>query len=443
MRLSRLKLIPPVLALALVLLWQLSVPANPWAGDFWAIRHQLIYLSGILAIGFMAFGLILAARPVQIEPLLGGLDKFYRLHKWFGVAGVVLAAIHWLLEVSPRWMVGWGWLTRPARNRPPEPASAPDLFDQLHGAAVGVGEPGLYLLILLAVLALWKRIPYHWFFRAHRLMAPLFLVLIFHAVVLMDRGYWLAPIGPVMAILMALGTGAAITALFHRIGKSRRAVGEITRLTLYPGNAVLDVAVDMGTAWSGHQAGQFAFLKAGNSEGAHPFTISSAWKQDGHLVFSIKGLGDYTSRLPDMLHVGQSVTIEGPYGRFDFRGRTTRQIWIAGGVGITPFMARLHHLAQASQDGEIDLFYSTAAHDEAFVAQVRELTDKAGVHFHLLVTPKDGLLTLDRLAQATPDWIDADIWFCGPAAFGQALLGAMTKAGFPSTNFHQELFEMR
>lgn len=445
MRLARLRLIAPALALLLAALWIVSLPASPWTGGFWAIRHQLIYLSGILAIGFMALGLVLAARPVQIEPLLGGLDKFYRLHKWFGITGVALAIIHWLLEISPRWMIGWGWLSRPVRNRPPGPAPAPDLLDKLHGAAVGVGEPALYLLILLIALALWKRVPYHWFFRAHRLMAPLFLVLVFHAVVLMDRDYWTAPIGMVMAILLVLGTLAAVTALFRRIGKSRRAVGEIKRLTLYPGNAMLDVAVDVGTAWPGHQAGQFAFLKAGNREGAHPFTISSAWKDDGHLVFSIKGLGDYTRRLPELLHVGQAVSIEGPYGRFDFRGPADRQIWIAGGVGITPFMARLQYLArtQEPQEGKVHLFYSTAAHDEAFVAQVQNLAASGHVNLHLLVTPKDGLLTLERIAEIVPDWIDADIWFCGPAGFGDALYTAMTEAGLPGDNFHQELFEMR
>lgn len=443
MKLPQLRWIAPIVALLLAALWLLGLPASPWTGGFWTIRHQLIYLSGILAMGFMALGLVLAARPVQIEPLLGGLDKFYRLHRWFGISGVALAVIHWLLEVSPRWMIGWGWLSRPVRGRPPGPAPTPNVLDTLHGAAVGVGEPALYLLILLIALALWKRVPYHWFFRAHRLMAPLFLVLVFHAVVLMDRDYWSAPIGPVMALLLALGTLAAVAALFRRIGKSRRAVGEIRRLTLYPDNAVLDVAVDVGTAWPGHQAGQFAFLKADDREGAHPFTISSAWKGDGHLVFSIKGLGDYTRKLPELLHVGQSVTVEGPYGRFDFQGRSDRQVWIAGGVGITPFMARLQHLAQEPRESKVDLFYSTAAHDEDFVAQVRDLAASAHVSFHLQVTPKDGLLTLERIAQIVPDWSSADIWFCGPAGFGHALQAALTEAGLPGGRFHQELFEMR
>ncbi|OAN53407.1 ferredoxin reductase family protein [Sphingobium sp. TCM1] len=443
MRLTRLKLLPVALALILVVAWLLSLRTGALTGGFWAVRHELIYLTGILAIGFMAAGVVLAARPVQIEGALGGLDKFYRLHKWFGVAGLLLALAHWLLEIIPRWMVGQGWLVRPSRPRGSGPAAGANLLDGLRGAATELGEIALYILIVLVLLALWKKFPYHWFFKAHRLTAPIFLVLVFHAVVLMDRTYWTAPLGLLMIVLLAAGTVAATTALFRRIGYSRRAAGVITRLVIYPGNAVLDVAVDVGTAWPGHQAGQFAFLKTDDREGAHPFTLSSAWHNDGHLAFSIKGLGDYTRKLPDLLHVGQPVTIEGPYGCFDFQGNRARQIWIAGGVGITPFIARLQALAGTGQGGGIDLFYSTAAPDDGFVGQVRDLAEKAGVRFHLFVTPRDGFLTLDRLADLVPDWIEADIWFCGPAAFGKSLCAAMTSRGLTGSQFNQELFEMR
>src|SRR3546814_3372629 len=65
-------------------------------------------LTGVLAIGFLSAAVILAARPVQFENLLGGLDKFYRLHKWFGIAGASLGVIHWLIEILPRSFVRWG-----------------------------------------------------------------------------------------------------------------------------------------------------------------------------------------------------------------------------------------------------------------------------------------------------------------------------------------------
>lgn len=282
--------------------WFLGLSGSAFDG-FWAVRRTLVYYAGILAMGSMSIAVVLAARPVQFEGLLGGLDKFYRLHKWLGIAGLLLALVHWSLEVVPRWMVGLGWLARPAR-RAPERAAGSDPFAGLRGPAAEAGEWALYLLAVLVILALWKRFPYRYFYKTHRLMGPLYLVLVFHAVVLIDRSYWTSPIGPGIGLLMAAGSAAAFASLFGRIGQSRGAVGEIVGLKRYLGNAVLDVEIRLDTAWPGHQAGQFAFVTFEKQEGAHPFTVASAWPRDGRIVFSIKGLGDYTRLLPERLRVG-------------------------------------------------------------------------------------------------------------------------------------------
>jgi nitronate monooxygenase len=48
----------------------------------------------------------------------------YRLHKWLGITALVAAVAHWWLAQGTKWMVGWGWLTRPARG-PREPITDP------------------------------------------------------------------------------------------------------------------------------------------------------------------------------------------------------------------------------------------------------------------------------------------------------------------------------
>jgi len=448
--LARIKIAFWLLAGALTAAWLASVAGGTLPKTFWQARGLLIPFSGILAIGFMAAAVLLAARPVQVERLLGGLDKFYRLHKWLGIGALALAVAHWLLEVGVRWMVGWGWLTRPARApRPPgpQPEGFEALMRSLRDPAGEVGEWAFYLMIALVLLALWKRFPYHLFFKTHRLMAPVFLALVFHSVVMMPQGYWTAPAGVLTGLLMAAATVAAGASLFGRIGQSRKAAGRIASLRAYDDNAVLDVGVELATAWPGHQAGQFAFLDFDDPEGAHPFTASSAWKDDGKLVFSIKGLGDYTRRLPELLRVDQGVTVEGPYGCFDFQGAAPRQLWVGGGVGVTPFIARLEALKgrpQGDPGGEpVDFVYSTAAPDEAFIARVRSLAEAAGVRFRLHDSTKEGLLTPEALKTWAPGWREADVWFCGPAKFGETLRKAMTSDGLPAGRFHQELFEMR
>jgi predicted ferric reductase len=444
MQLARLKAVLAAVAVVLTLAWMLSAPSGVLTAGFWPARNALIDYTGVLAIGFMSAAVILAARPVQIEGVLGGLDKFYRLHKWLGVAGAMLAIAHWLMENAPRWLVQWVWLTRP--QRPPRAAQAVTGFDpfrDLRDLAGILGEWGFYLVLILVTLALWRRFPYRTFLSTHRLMAPVYLALVFHSAILMGPEYWAAPTGPVLGLLMGTASIAAGASLFRRIGQSRRATGRIESLTHHSDNAVLDVTIRLETAWPGHHAGQFAFVDFGGVEGAHPFTISSAWHRDGRLTFSIKGLGDYTRALPEQLFAGQAVTVEGPYGRFDFQGERARQIWVGGGIGITPFIARLQTLAKQGGTHPVDLVYSTSAPSEAFIGNIRQLAGKAGARFHLLVTPRDGLLTLDRLEAMIPGWKEAEVWFCGPLGFGHALRDAMVARGFSAAHFHQEMFDMR
>jgi predicted ferric reductase len=425
-------------------LWLFSLAPDALTQGFWATRTTLVYGSGVLALGLMSVGVILAARPVWFETPLGGLDKFYRLHKWLGLSALGFAIAHWVLRKGPSWITDLHLFAIPPKPPHAEDVETGfDLFRDLKEPAAEIGEWAFYLLAALVALALWKRFPYKYFFKTHRLMPAIYLVLVFHALILVDRSYWSRPLGPVLALLLIAGSIAALISLFRKIGSSRQASGAIATLSLYDGNQVLDVGVRLETAWPGHDAGQFAFVNFDDVEDAHPFTISSAWHDDGLLLFTIKGLGDYTRTLAGSLHVGQGVVVEGPYGRFNFQGESRRQIWIGGGVGITPFIARLRDLARIGRSDPVDLFFATNMPDLAFIAPIRQLAEQTGVSFHLVDGSHAGRLTLESLTIVVPEWKQADVWFCGPRGLGASMRGAMLAQGLPASRFHQELFEMR
>lgn len=432
------------LIMLLSLLWWMADPLLPKGYEYFALRTVAINYTGIVAMGTMSVGMLLALRPVWLEPLLDGLDKSYRLHKWLGITGLVMAVIHWLWAQGTKWAVGWGWLTRPARGpRPEQTDPVLQFFQQQRGLAETIGEWAFYAAVVLIVLALVKRFPYRLFFKTHRLLAVVYLFLVFHSVVLMPFGYWGQGIGPVMALLMAGGSFAAVVSLLRKVGQRRKVVGEIDELLHFADNRVLKVGIRFQGAWPGHAAGQFAFVNFDPAEGPHPFTISSGWTGDGRLSFMIKGIGDYTSRLPELLRLGQLVTVEGPYGRFDFASGKARQIWVAGGIGITPFIARMKALAVEPDGRSVDLFYSTAEPDQAFIARLQHDAQAAGVRLHVLINERDGRLDVPRICAAVPEWAEADLWFCGPGGFGQALRDGFTAQGLSADDFHQELFDMR
>jgi predicted ferric reductase len=436
----------------LVLLWLIAEPSLFQSATFFALRGSMVQLSGIAAIGCMSVAMILALRPRWPEQWLGGLDKMYRLHKWLGIAALIIAIIHWLWSEGPKWAVGWGVLERPVRGpRPAIENSIEALFANLRGMAEGLGEWAFYATVVLIALALIQYFPYRLFQKTHRLLAVAYLVLVFHAVVLFKFNYWTSPVGVVMAVLLASGTWAAVIVLLRRVGAGRQVKGAITSLQYYPGVRTLETEIEVPHGWPGHKPGQFAFATSDASEGAHPYTIASSWHAENpRITFITKELGDHTSRLREKLRIGQEMKVEGPYGCFTFDDDHPHQIWIGGGIGITPFVARMKHLSMQKGAPDwpvgqaIDLFHTTADVDEAALGKLAADASSADVRLHILVDARDGRLTGERIREAATQWRDASIWFCGPTGFGEALKRDFAAHGFPvKDRFHQELFAMR
>lgn len=436
----------------LSILWLAAEPSAFQPESFMALRDAMVQYSGVIAIGVMSVAMVLALRPRWPERWFGGMDKMYRLHKWLGITALIVSVAHWLWSQGPKWAVGWGLLERPARGERPtveNPVEA--FFMSLRGSAEGVGEWAFYAAVLLIALALIRYFPYRLFYKTHRLLAIAYLVLVFHAVVLTEFRYWTSPIGVAMALLLVAGTYVAAIVLLRRVGAGRKVQGTITSLHYYPGVRALETEIEVPQGWPGHKPGQFAFATSDSSEGAHPYTIASGWNdRDRKITFVTKELGDHTSRLRHKLRIGQHVKIEGPYGCFDFENGQPRQIWIGGGIGITPFIAGMKHIAlerQAKRDQSlpaIDLFHTTADYDENAIAKLKADAEAANVRLHVFVDARDGRLTGDRIRAEVPEWRMASIWFCGPAGFGEALRKDFAAQGLPvDERFHQELFAMR
>lgn len=443
---TRIKVSLLAVLLLLTALWLAADTLLPEPFTYFSFRTVFMQYSGVIGIGLMSVAMLLALRPKWLEPHLDGLDKMYRLHKWLGIAALVVAIIHWWWAKGTKWMVGWGWLERPARK----PVSGETLgaiegwLRSQRGFAESVGEWAFYAAVVLIVLALIKRFPYHWFVKTHKWIAVAYLALAYHSAVLAKVDYWSQPVGWVLAVLLLGGSTAALLALTGRIGASHRVAGTIADLIEYPALRVLETAVVLEDGWRGHAAGQFAFVTSDKSEGAHPYTIASAWNPaDRRLVFITKALGDHTNRLPERLKLSMPVTVEGPYGCFDFEDAQPHQIWVGAGIGITPFIARMKQRATTPDAKTIDLFHPTAEFEQAAIDRLTADAKAAGVRLHLLVDGKDGRLNGERIRAAVPEWQSASIWFCGPPGFGQALREDFRAHGLPPGHFHQELFQMR
>jgi len=421
-----------LLALVTALYAAASLGQNGWPASYWDWRRELILLSGVLLMACMSSAMLLAMRQGWVERLLGGLDKNYVLHRRLGIAAGLLLAAHWLIKLSPSLVMSLHLAAARVRH------GGHGHGFSLAGLAKDVGEWTAWAVLAMVLLALLRAVPYRFWRKLHLLFAPLYLLGVFHSVVLMPASLWLTPIGMLSAALMVIGSAAAVWSMAGRIGKARRFQGRITQINHLPGDQ-LEVVCHPGSQWQGHKAGQFAMLTFDHAEGAHPFTIASAPRKNGELRFIIKALGDYTRKLESTLHQGNRVDLEGPYGCFTQPDQLAPQVWVAGGIGVTPFLAWLEARAEQAQPlPEVDFYYCVArASQAARLDEIYAACQHTGVRLHLIESQLGQRLEAQMLPAV------ANVWFCGPQSLGTALASGLSQRQGPPTSFHSEAFAMR
>jgi len=426
-----------------LILWSLADTLYSSPFDYKQFRDAAIQLTGIVAIVAMSVAAVLAARPRLVEGFFNGLDKMYLLHKWLGITALVGSVLHWWLTSGSHMFSSGG-----EGGRPPRPEGAADqaasLFETLKGPAHPVGEWAFYAFVVLVLIALVNRIPYKWFAKSHLLMMPVLLALVFHSTLLAETAYWAQPIGWLLAMTLIACTLSVLVSLARELGLTPMSKGTVTRQHYYPELKVLETEIEVDGSWKGHAAGQFAFVSTRRFEGAHPFTIASAWDENARkIVFIAKQLGDYTAKLREEFAPGHVVTLEGPYGRFNFEDGKATQIWIGAGVGITPFIARMKYLAGRDHGQTIHLFHSTTEVSDEALQKMAEDAAAAQITLHITRSRLDPLLNGEAIRAAVPDWKNAGVWFCGPAGFGTAIRADLVGKGLAPADFHRERFAMR
>lgn len=395
-----------------------------WLPGIAAGRDTLALISqyfGMVAIIAMAISQTIATRWPGVELVFGPLDKNYKLHKWLGIGALVLSFLHDTIDADMR---GLGRATA------------------LTDAAETAGEISYNGLIILILITIATFIPYHLWKWTHRLIGIFFVLAAFHYLFILKPYSNGDPLGLYMAAICVIGCIAyAYTSAPRRFRPSR----DYKITSVNNDGGALAVEMQPQGKPLRHRAGQFAFFSfrgAGLSE-PHPFTISSAPRDDGSLRVTVADLGDYTSRVRRMLAVGQEVAVEGPFGHFGAGPRKKPQIWVAAGVGITPFVA----LAEAlSDDGPaVNLIFAVRTLDQAphLAALERLAAAKPNLMLTVWESAERGRLTADKIAAHLGGVSGQKVLFCGPAAMRKTLQDGMVAQGVSRRNVHYELFEIR
>src|SRR5437660_277009 len=416
------------LAITNVVLWVLlrppGVPGTMYVGEILATT----------AIVLLSCSLVLATRAPLLERFFGGLDRMYLWHRWSAVAGVVLLPLHSALVTS-----------------------APDPNQNELGSVLGqVALIGLVLLLLWALAprlsAVMRRLPTHVQrrFTLHRLTGLFVIAGLVHAALVdpvLRRSTIL--LGWYVAVA-AVGTAAYVyRELFLRFFSRRwqydYKVKAINRLD----PRALEVVLAPTARPLPFVAGQFVFVHFGGSAEweRHPFSVSSA-PQERDLRLSIEALGDYTQHLSDTIQPGAPASVSIAFGLFDYRQGTREQVWIAGGIGITPFRSWIRAFpTEQPMEFDIDLYYTVRSEDEAlFLDEIRTAaTQHPSFRPHISYSQRDGSLTMEHIVETSGGGtINArDIYMCGPSGMMQSFQHSLRKLGVPPMHIHFEQFTFR
>lgn len=418
------------------LLWFLDVALRyPFDYSSWLSRKEMYNLTGVLAVIPMGIIMILSLRPRCLERAFNGLDKMYYVHKWLGIISIIFVFLHYAVKLGKGFFRALHQFIGQAQVEGDKFLPLKSFRD----SAETIGEVLVYLFAIMLILTLLHKLPYRFWKYIHKLITILFVGVVFHTLVLMPARYWGEPIGIVIIILSFMGIIAGIIAIFGLIGKHRQF--ESTIVDVEHQDDITLVTCSMSPKWH-HKAGQYAFLRHQGTRESHPFTIASNDINNGQVRFAIKALGHYTNQIQTQWKIGDAVRVEGPYGRFFFdQAHGTSQIWIAGGVGITPFIAWLESLQGTKVLQPVTLYYCVKQEGECLVPiYLAQLAESCGVTLHIYCSDTDGFLKVHDLPLTT----ETDVFFCGPSGFAKSIEKAMKSKGISvSKHFHREYFDMR
>ena len=134
----------------------------------------------------------------------------------------------------------------------------------------------------------------------------------------------------------------------------------------------------------------------------------------------------------------------GPFGGFDYTRGGNDQIWIAGGIGVTPFLSWIRAM-DTSFDRTVDFYYSLAHEAEALYLDEIEAAAvrHPGFRPHVVITEREGYLTAERTANGRRSGIDVWVYMCGPPAMAKSLAKGFGRLGVPRSQIRWEQFDAR
>jgi predicted ferric reductase len=432
-----------------LLLWVSSAPVDVRFATPFASAASIAIICALLGTTGFALNLVLGARLRWVEAMFGGLGPMYAAHRTNGQLAFVLLAGHVALILVSRATVS--------------PGAALALLAPSAGWTVFAGVVAIAAMTVAIGLTVFARLGHEVFVYVQRTFGFTFVVAAYHVFTTEGAKASSPALEWYMAGVATMGLAAfGYRSLFSSllVRRSRYSVEAVHRLD----RSVTEIVMNPGQRQLEFQPGQFVFVSFRSATLAarfkpfeisrgtvsirpgeitnqfHPFSITSA-PHEGALRITVKAVGDYTSALRE-LEPGAEAIVEGPYGSFTHRSAVTgRHVWIAGGIGVTPFLSMARSLRRGELES-VDLYYCVETAAEAlFLDELRAIAaGHAGFRVSLIARDEVGFITASVIRAETEDLRSRDVYVCGPPAMIMSLRAQFTDEGVPAERIHAEEF---
>ena len=409
-----------------VLLWSRTVTSGaPWP----VYLHDLSRLLALVIFILIFFQYLLSSRIKWIEKGIG-LDRLILRHKTFGLVLFIVPLGHPVLIL---------------------------LSERLQGYSTPLSL--LKILGLLALLFIWAgagaallygktSLKYETWKRIHKVGYAVFPLAFFHST-FMGSTLQRSPMKVFWFIL-------ALIYVLILAGNIRRRFA----LRRHP-FTVTEVSRETNDIWTLRFAGdrrdfapgQFMILqlvRRGKVSETHPFTISSPPTRKG-LAVCVKETGDFTSDI-GKTKPSDTAYIDMPYGVFFFpHFDTDRLVFIAGGIGITPFLSMLRTLYDRSIEKEVILLWGNKREkDIVFREELERMASEMPSLkiIHVLSRQEDwpgerGHIDADILKKHIGEFPGREFFICGPPSMMKSVENVLSDLGASKKRVHTERFALR
>jgi ferredoxin-NADP reductase len=219
---------------------------------------------------------------------------------------------------------------------------------------------------------------------------------------------------------------------------------------------VISFVFDLGGQKFEYRPGQFVFFELDTL--AFPdergnrrhFTISSSPTEKGIIMFTTRMRGSGFKETLRYAPLGYELTVETPDGLFVMpEGETRRQVFITGGIGVTPFRSILRYAVDTNTPiSSLMLYFNRASSDIVFRNELENISLQMPTFsvVHALSQPEDGWTgergKLDELLlrKYVTDFDQAVFWISGPPPMVSACRSLLEQIGVPDEAIRTDSF---